>query len=313
MKLVAILNPQAGRGAALQLLPMLRVQLHAALVDVRMPGSAEEATAAASAAVRDEADVILAAGGDGTMNAVVNGMRGSRAALALLPVGSANDFAAQNGLAVPPLALCRGILRGARTRVDLIEVNGWRYATDGGLGLCADIADTARRLRSRPGGSYRRSSLGSSLYPLATVLTLAASARHAMDMSVRSAQWNGTLRSPLLMVNNQRLLGGHFPISPSACNDDGLFDVCMVNGRDGRSGLLRLVGEVLREQHLGSEDVHSWQSASLHIETERPARWLGDGELLSPADSFDVRVLPSSLRIVLPGAVDHTSPARRIS
>lgn len=313
MYVVAILNRNAGKGIAATLPPALRVQLGAALADVRLPADAAEATAQARDAVREGADVILAAGGDGTLNAVINGMKGYRAALALLPVGSANDFAIQNGCTSSLQKVCRAILRGGRRRLDLIDVNGWRYATDGGIGLCASIAGTALRMRANETTAAGRGKLGSSLYPLATVRTLAEDARHGRRMHVEAAGWRGELSSPLLMISNQRMLGGHFPIAPDARNDDGRFDVTLVEGRDGRYGLLRLVTEVLRGQHTAQPDVHCWQDEVLHIETDSPVPFLGDGELAEATDRFDVRILPAALRLVIPREARTTPYHRRLS
>jgi len=313
MKVVAVLNEHAGNGSARSLLPLLRVQLHAALADVRTPRCAAEATAHVRAAVRDGADVILAAGGDGTVNAVINGMDTGNASLALLPSGSANDFAVQNGLTRNVQDLCRAILRRNTRRVDLIDFNGWRYATDGGLGLCADVARTANRMRARNSVIAGRGRLGSSLYPLAAIMTLAQTASHALRLRIEANTWSGEVASPLLMVNNQRMLGGHFPVSPAARNDDGLFDVCMVADRDGRYGLLRLMGAVLRGQHAGQPDIHSWQATEMRIESDKPAVFLADGELSDPTDRFDIRVLPSALRLVVASSKHSTQLHRRWS
>ncbi len=310
MKVVAILNEHAGNGAAARLLPLLRVQLHAALADVRLPRCAEEATAQVRAAVRDGADVILAAGGDGTVNAVINGMDEGNASLALLPSGSANDFAVQCGMTRSVQDLCRAVLRRNTRRVDLVDVNGWRYATDGGLGLCADVARTANSMRIRNNGWAGRGKLGSSLYPLAALLTLAQTASHGLRLRIEGNAWSGEVTSPMLMVNNQCMLGGHFPISPAARNDDGLFDVCMVADRDGRYGLLRLMGEVLRGQHAGQPDIHNWQAEAMQIECDTPAVFLADGELAEPTNRFAIRILPSALRLIVP-SVSNTQQFHR--
>lgn len=311
MNIVAILNRHAGRGSAAELVPALRVHLHAALAAVCMPASAEEAANAAADAVRDGADVILAAGGDGTVNAVINGMQvaregeRSRTALALLPVGTANDLATQHGLDANVQRTCLSVLARRSAHIDLIDVNGWRYATDGGIGLCASVARHAMAMRASMPRDRRRM-LGASLYSLATLRTLAAEPRQSLRMRIEEEGNSLELSSPLLMVNNQRLLGAHFPVSPGACNHDGLFDVCLVTGRDGRRGLLRLVSDVLRERHLAQPDFRGWQARALRIETERPVAWLGDGELAAAATLFDVRILPAALRLILP------SPSTRI-
>lgn len=311
MNIVAILNRHAGRGNAAELVPALRVYLHAALAAVRLPASAEEAASAAADAVRDGADVILAAGGDGTVNAVINGMQAVRegerirTALALLPMGTANDLAAQHGLEANVQRACASVLARRSAHIDLIDVNGWRYATDGGIGLCASIARHAMAMRaSMP--RERRRLLGSSLYSLATLRTLASEPRQNLRMRIEEQGNCQELSSPLLMVNNQRLLGARFPVSPGACNHDGLFDVCLVTGRDGRRGLLRLVSDVMRERHLSQPDIRGWQARALRIETERPVAWLGDGELAAPTTMFDVRILPAALRLIL------SSPVLRI-
>ena len=149
MQVVAILNRNTRLGSPSEIAARLRARLNGALMDVRVPGSAREACEAAEEAVSAGANVVLAAGGDGTMNAAINGIAGSEASLAVLPRGTANDLAAIHALPTRLEDVCEDLLSGRTERIDLISVNGWRYATDGGIGLCCSVADVAETLRRK--------------------------------------------------------------------------------------------------------------------------------------------------------------------
>src|SRR5205823_11892563 len=99
-----------------------------------------EAEVMARRGVKEGFEKIVAAGGDGTINEVVNGLAGSNAALGLLPIGTMNVFATELGLPAHDLKLCWNIIQGENTRlVDLPSANGKYFVQLAGVGLDAQV------------------------------------------------------------------------------------------------------------------------------------------------------------------------------
>src|SRR5437660_6728956 len=108
-----------------------------------------EAESMARRGVKEGFDKIVAAGGDGTVNEVVNGLAGSNATLGLLPIGTMNVFATELGLPAHDLELCWNIIQNANTRlVDLPNANGKYFVQLAGVGLDAQVVkETSSKLR----------------------------------------------------------------------------------------------------------------------------------------------------------------------
>src|SRR5438477_12896735 len=133
---IVILNPAAHSDRAKR--SRARVESLARGCTVCASSSAAEAALLARNAVAEGFGKVVAAGGDGTINAVVNGLAGSSATLGLLPIGTVNVFAMELGLPSHNLALCWEIIQGDNTRlIDLPSASGKYFVQLGGVGLDA--------------------------------------------------------------------------------------------------------------------------------------------------------------------------------
>ncbi len=136
---VVILNPAAGSPESLRNCQE-RVESIARGCPIRVTSHPGEAEALTRRAVEEGFGRIIAAGGDGTVNQVANGLAGSDAALGLLPMGTVNVFAMELGLPLNNLQLCWDIIEGANVRlVDLPSANGKCFVQLAGVGLDAQV------------------------------------------------------------------------------------------------------------------------------------------------------------------------------
>jgi len=136
---IVILNPAAGSPESLRYWQE-RVESIARGCLIRVTSRAGEAESLAQRAVEEGFTRIVAAGGDGTVNQVANGLVGSNAALGLLPLGTVNVFAMELGLPLHNLELCWEIIEGANVRlVDLPSANGKCFVQLAGVGLDAQV------------------------------------------------------------------------------------------------------------------------------------------------------------------------------
>jgi len=225
-----ILNPVSGRGAGERSIPLIEQGLRENGVDfdlVRTERPWHAAELAQQACVEGY-DVVVAAGGDGTSNEVLNGLMRARpsgrvAAMGVLCVGRGNDFAFAVGVPGGIADGCRALAQGHRRAIDVGRVTGgWyprgRYFGNGvGIGFDAVVGFVAARMKRLTGfASYVVAALETIfLYYRAPLLRI---------------EYDGeTLTLPGLMVStmNGRRMGGGFMMGPDASPDDGLFDLCI--------------------------------------------------------------------------------------
>lgn len=304
-----ILNPIAGGGRAGRMGAAIARELAlrgltADVVLTRARGHAVELAAEAAA----DHGLVVAAGGDGTVHEVANGLlridaRARTAALAVLPIGTGNDF--QKLLGSGRLAHAfDAILAGATRTVDAGRVT-WddtsEYFINGmGTGIDVEVVRQIARLpRLRGVAGYLVGVLRALgvFAPIRARLTIDG---HALDQRVM-----------IVAVGNGVSQGGGFYLTPDALADDGRLDLCIIaEMRMGR--VLRTLPRLLRGRHVGQPDVTMMQFSRLEIETDEPLFFQLDGELKQPESTrrMVVEVVPSALRVVArPGGV-RGGPAR---
>lgn len=291
MRVHFIINPRAGRGLSRGLLDAIREEFcdH----DIALATDYRELPSA------PPPDTVVAVGGDGTVNLAIRACARTQAILGILPRGSSNDLARALGIPTRLTAACAVIRDGHVARIDLLRVNGTRFATCGGLGLGAAVAIRANRWR-RSGGRARPSwaALGRRIYPLAAMAELAHEVQpfHARLESGRNTR--ETLCAALL-VSNQPKCGG-FCTSPSASHRDGLLDLCEIVASANRRRLAWISWQALRGHLDRCQEVTHHRATALRITTDRFLPFFGDGEILCRAHRFDVSVQGRALRIAVP-------------
>lgn len=291
---VLVANPTSGGGRGGQLLPEVERELAARGIQNRLVLSedADHPERAAREAAESGADVLVAMGGDGLVNACANGVLGTETALAVIPVGSGNDFARSLGLDHRrPLRAVPLIARGARSRVDAVraEGTGWsrHYVCVAGTGFDSEtnaVANSVRRLR------------GTAKYLYAVVRTLARFQPARFMLRVDGERL--TVDAMMVAVGNAASYGGGMRVCPDASLRDGQLEVCVV-GAMSRRRFLAAFPRVFRGTHVHHPDVTMLQGGSIEVEADRPFEVYADGELFGrlPA-TFTVE--PDALEVIAP-------------
>jgi len=237
-------------------------------------------------------DVVAAAGGDGTIGEVANGLVGTQAVLAVLPMGTGNDFSRSLGFGTD-LALAVDALRSPQTlEIDLPAIDGRGFFVNvAGTGFDAVVAE-----RINQGYRYLR---GTTAYVVAVVQTLGSFKPAAITIEVDGVAHDQ--RAMLCAVANAKSYGGGMKIAPLADLSDGLLDVVVV-GEVGRAEFLRAFPSVFKGSHLSHPKVSHHRGARIRLSCERPLPFLADGE--------EVDFLPASIsvgehrvRVVIPTQV----------
>lgn len=300
MRRKVILNPWANRGKAIEFEDsILSWFSDYGEVEMALTEGQGHATRLASAAVDDGFDVVVAAGGDGTVHEVINGLvHGDRgqATLGVVPIGSGNDFAFGSGLLSEPKSAIHAVCTGKPRTVDLarIEDDRGRYLlVNNGIGIGFDATIT---IQSRTITRIH----GFPMYLLAVLQTIALyfqtpRLRLRFDDDVVEQE------SLLLALGIGPRVGGGFFLTPHAKNNDGMLDSCTVNPI-GRLTMLWMLPKVMRGTHVKSKHVTMRRNKYVDISSNLPLPIHVDGEIFAyPADNvrrLTVSCLPAALDVM---------------
>jgi diacylglycerol kinase (ATP) len=292
MRVLVLQNLRSGTPSRRRGVPSFAEKLEARgmTVAVEIPRSPEEMRARAESVRRADTDVLLVAGGDGSLNAAVNGLvrtpKDERPVFAVLPLGRGNDFAAEIGVGDESDAL-RALVGAGRRFVDLGRSEAGVFLGVAGTGFDARVA---RRAQATPFLS------GSLLYSYAVLRALVdyrpTVARVRFD--------GGEFEGPLIFAatGNASRYGGGMRITPEAELEDGLLDLCLVR-EISRATLLRMFPTVFSGRHLAHPRVDYHRTSFVEIETEDPAEVFADGEYLQ-STPIRIDVLARELEVMAP-------------
>ena len=283
---VVILNPTAGNLETLRDWQE-RVESIVRGWPIRITAHQGEAEGLARRAVEEGFGRIVAAGGDGTVNHVANGIAGSNAALGILPMGTVNVFAMELGLPSNDLELCWQVVEAGNMRlVDLPSANGKYFVQLGGVGLDAQaVKETSF--------AFKRS-LGPLSYLISAAQILARQPPklfvESEDASIREGSF--------VLVGNGRLYGGPFPFFKHAVIDDGLLDI-VVFKRLGYLEIIKYLHDVVFSSEIRAPEIEYFQTRCLRIRSEQDVPLELDGELAGNCP-VDFQMHEKTLRVLVP-------------
>jgi diacylglycerol kinase (ATP) len=284
-KTVVILNPAACSDRANRWRDRLEALASGSLLCATSRSG--EAEAFARNAAQEGFEKIVAAGGDGTINEVVNGIAGTESALGLLPLGTMNVFATELGLPAHDLDRCWDIIQGGHTRhVDLPNANGKHFVQLAGVGLDAQVVKETSYAFKRSFG------------PLSYLVSAAQiAARTPPRLGIESE--NATIdEGSFVLVGNGRFYGGPFPFFKRAVIDDGLFDV-LVFKRLGYLEIIKYLQNVIFTSEITLPEVEYFQTSWLRVTSDRDVPVEIDGELIGNCP-VEFQIRPRGLRVLAP-------------
>lgn len=249
--------------------------------------AAGEAEQIARNAVREGFRRVVAAGGDGTINEVVNGLAGSDAALGLLPLGTMNVFAHELGFGSTDLEQCWQTIRDGRSRmVDLPSANGKHFVQLAGIGLDAQAVKETSASAKRNFG------------PLSYLISAAYIAgRTPPRLSIECVEATSTEAS-FVLVGNGRLYGGPFPFFKRAAITDGKLDVLLFK-QIGYLDIIRYLREVIFTPDITLPEVEYLQTTRLRVSSEDEVPVEVDGELVGHCP-VEFKMTDFGLKVLVP-------------
>lgn len=283
---IVILNPTAGSPEHVRSWQE-RTESLAGDCPVRVTSHSGEAEALARSAIEEGFTRIVAAGGDGTVSQVANGLAGSNATLGLLPMGSVNVFAMELGLPLHNLQRCWDIIEDTNVRlVDLPSANEKYFVQLAGVGLDAQVVKETSLAFKRNFG------------PLSYLISAAHIAARQPPKLIIESEHSSLEEGSFVLVGNGRLYGGPFPFFKHAVIDDGLFDV-VVFKRLGYLEIIKYLQDVVFSSVIKAPEIEYFQTRQLRITSEQDVPLELDGELAGNCP-VDFRIRKRALRVLAP-------------
>ena len=290
-----IVNPASGGvhgGVDLALLRQTAAWLgeHGMPAEVCLTAGPGDATRLASEAVSKHMDMVVAVGGDGTVNGVIQALAGHDTALGVLPMGTVNVWAREMGISMNVVEARELLLHGARRRVDLGRAGSRYFLLMAGVGFDAEVARRVDR------GPLKR--IGLKLLHYITTAGVLSVTQPPTRVWMR---FNGKRRSYnalMILIGNTRLYGGALSFTNRAVADDGLLDLVVVEN----GGLLYRLGvlgrALLRRASLGPR-VRYRQARMIRMDADEPLPVQVDGEVIGTLP-MTFSVAAGALTVVVP-------------
>ncbi|MDO8642908.1 MAG: diacylglycerol kinase family lipid kinase [Candidatus Woesearchaeota archaeon] len=298
-RLLLIYNPHAHSGKSITDLPDILEYFkdHDVSVDVVETNGPDDATKKAAAACATYA-TIVAAGGDGTINEVINGIVSGKnkkknknkkqPRLGIIPMGTENVLAQELGISLDPYKACERIIKGTAHAVDLgvarTSTKKRYFIIASGIGFDAHIANSI--------DPALKKLIGSTAYVLTGLRELFNYTPSNMRIKINGVECRGYF----VIVGNAKLYGGGTMLTHKADMTDGLLDACILQSRDVFNFIKFLFGVAI-QKHDYFENVVYAHTKKLSIESDKPVLVHVDCEILGTTP-VEIQVCPKKLEII---------------
>ncbi len=292
-RITVVINASAGASDRTALAKQLAATLKSAGIQgqVILARSGDAVRSAAQAAATGQADVVVAGGGDGTINTVATALVGSDIALGVLPLGTLNHFAKDLGISLDPDAALRDVIAGHTVRVDVGEVNGRYFLNNSSIGIYPRVVRDREQLQRS--GQRKWIAFIGAVIPILR--------RHSfMQVLVSADGVDRMRRTPFVFVGNNEYQMEGFNMGTRARLDAACLSVYSVR-HERRWGLLRLAVRALFGRLRESDDFDTFCTGALRIESQRRHMHVAlDGEVARMDAPLNYRVHAGALRVIVP-------------
>lgn len=310
MRTKLIVNPRAGTDSAPDRLVTINSRLRERFgsLDIVITAGEGDARGEGRRAAEEACDLLFIAGGDGTINEVVNGVAGvahglERVTFGILPLGTGNDFASALGIPGDVDDALDLLLNGSRLAVDVGVLNDQYFVNVSAGGFIAEVSDAVNPQMKTVAGKLAYLLGGVQVLldyePLHARLEIPGGG-DARASGGRPSPFPAEADLAAFAVCNSRLVGGGRLIAPDALVDDGRLDVCLIRAM-ATLEFVALLRRVSEGEHVEDERVTYFQTPALDLVFDRAAKVNIDGQVLE-TDRCAYRILPRAARFLGHGA-----------
>ncbi len=293
MRVKLIANPGAGKASDLAdnlKLVTDYLKQNNLKVDVALAKPKAEATAIAKRAIKDGYKIVIAMGGDGTIEAVMRGMIGSKARLGIVPTGTENNIAKSLGIPKDLQEACALIVSDNMLKLDVGQVTTrkgkkfifFEMAT---IGLSAAVYPDANKAASGKLSSIKA----------AAMTFIHQESRPTVSLTLDNES-KIEVETMLVMVSNTPVFGKNFLVAPGASLQDGLLDIS-VYPDFGKVELIRYYAAVMDGGYSGDGKVQHYQARKLKIKASPKLAVMADGVALGKG-TVKIKIRPGALRVI---------------
>jgi YegS/Rv2252/BmrU family lipid kinase len=286
-----ILNPKSGTkqmASVLEAIEGWRLRdLQGAPVQIQTTQHPGHAETLARSHAEQGGRLVVAVGGDGTIQEVGRGLLGTACALGILPRGSGNGLARHLGIPLRLSQALKVLTQGHTEGLDCFTINQQPFFNVAGIGFDAEVSHAFAR-------AHRRGLLG---YILTSVPLFFRYRPIHLQLTPPLTQKDASFF--LLSFANGSQYGNNAHIAPAANHQDGLIDVCALKPFPAHA-LPGLLLQALSKKERQNKYLHREQRASLNIHSDRPLRLHADGEAWTLGPNVEIRQHPNRLQVVVP-------------
>ena len=285
-KVTFIVNPISGDKDKSKVLSSIGRHLDTALYNAEFLMT-EEGGHAERLARESNADIVVAVGGDGTVNEVARGLIGTDKIMGIIPCGSGDGLALHLGLSRKISSAVRGINKGAVAKIDVAQINGRYFLCTAGFGLDAKVSQDFAKSSRRGLARYIHYAWNEwKNHP-----------KEHFTITAGGETWSGD--AIFVTVANANQWGNQARIAPLASLTDGMLDVVVV--RPFRTIVIpSLVRRLMTGYAHTSSYVLNFRASSVHVKREGPGAVHFDGDPSEGGTDYDLSVIPQALNVLVP-------------
>jgi len=305
VKYLVIANPVCGHGSGFKQIPVIEKTLKQCRLDYNLVITERPWHAAdlAEQAARDGYEVIVAAGGDGTVNEALNGLMRvhsaavNQPALGVISIGTGNDFAASMGIPSKLGAACSTLKEDRRHTIDigLVKGQGCQTSESRYFGNCVGIGfDAAGTIQSQK-ITWAHGMLAYLIAAIQTIFWYYKAPNLEIDLDGERVE----LPALLVSVMNGKRIGGGFWTGPESLPDDGLFDLCIAR-EVSRTRMFTLIPHFLKGSQASQPEIQTARAKHVVVTATNGTMPVQvDGEIIcTEGRKLEIKILPRQLEIV---------------
>lgn len=235
----------------------------------------------------DPKNLVIACGGDGTINTVLNALP-AEASMGIIPAGTANVIARELGIPLDIKNAAKAVLTGAIKNIDVAVCNDQRYLFVAGFGFDAQVAGAVN--------PFLKSIIGRAAYHVAGLLQFLTYRPPVLNINTDSGE---QIKARFAIIANMRRYGGELFFAPDARYDDKILDLVLLQ-EFNISSLLRLLNFARGNGAFPEKQAIRLKARNIEIQSPNPVPWQLDGEVFSSDSVFRLHIADKPCKIITP-------------